>query len=116
MTDAASAMGLLYTTWPDLESADGAAEALLSERLIACANILGEARAVFRWKGEVQRETEIVVLFKTAAGKAAQAARRIADLHPYDEPAVLNLAVRREGSSAAFLDWIEAETGGTRRA
>ena len=111
MTGSPSAMGLLYTTWPDAESAQSAAEALLNEGLIACANILGEARSVFRWKGEVQRETEIVALFKTSAGKAEATARRIADLHPYDEPAVLNLCVDPAGSSAAFLAWVASEAG-----
>ena len=106
-----SAMGLLYTTWPDKESAEAAAEALLSEGLIACANILGEARSVFRWKGEVQREIEIIALFKTSAGKAERTAKRIADLHPYDEPAVLNLCVDPSGSSAAFLAWVTSQTG-----
>jgi len=111
MPELKSAMGLLYTTWPDAESAEAAAEALLAEGLIACANIIGEARSVFRWKGEVQRETEIVVLFKTNAAKAERTAARIADLHPYDEPAVLNLAVDPSGSSAAFLAWVASETG-----
>lgn len=111
MTAPTSAMGLLYTTWPDAESAEGAAEALLGEGLIACANILGQARSVFRWKGEVQRESEIIALFKTSAGKAAATARRIADLHPYDEPAVLNLTVDPTGSSAAFLAWVATEAG-----
>lgn len=115
MTGSSSAMGLLYTTWPDAQSAQSAAEALLSENLIACANILGEARSVFRWNGEVQHESEIIALFKTSAGAAAQTARRIADLHPYDEPAVLNLAVDPSGSSAAFLAWVASETGGRPR-
>lgn len=111
MTEPHSAMGLLYTTWPDAESAESAAEALLAEGLIACANILGEARSVFRWKGEVQRETETIALFKTSAAKAERTAARIADLHPYDEPAVLNLSVDPSGSAPAFLAWIAAETG-----
>jgi len=111
MSRPASAMGLLYTTWPDAQSAEDAAEALLSEGLIACANILGEARSVFRWRGEVHRETEIIALFKTSAGKAARTAERIADLHPYDEPAVLNLCVDAEGSSAGFLAWVRSEAG-----
>ncbi|MCR9130167.1 MAG: divalent-cation tolerance protein CutA [Alphaproteobacteria bacterium] len=111
MTRPESAMGLLYTTWPDGESAEAAAEALLAEGLIACANILGEARSVFRWKGEVQRETETIALFKTSAARAGRTAARIADLHPYDEPAVLNLCVDSSGSSPAFLSWVASETG-----
>ena len=111
MTAPRSAMGLIYTTWPDADGAEAAAEALLGEGLIACANILGEARSVFRWRGEVQRETEIIALFKTSASQAERTAERIAELHPYDEPAVLNLAVDPAGSSAAFLAWVGSETG-----
>lgn len=112
MPDSSDAMGLLYTTWPDEESAQAAARTLLGEGAIACANILGASRSLFEWQGEVQCETEIVALFKTGAASAARTAQRIAELHPYDEPAVLNLAVSRDGSSPGFLDWVTAQTSG----
>jgi len=112
MTKAHSAMGLLYTTWPDTASAQAAARTLLEERQIACANILGQAQSIYRWQGKVETAQEIIVLFKTSAAKADAARTRIAALHPYDEPAILDLAVRSEGSSSAFLRWIAEETGG----
>lgn len=111
MSASSGPMGLLYTTWPDAGSAEAAAEALLAEGLIACANIMGEARSLFRWQGEVQRESEIIALFKTGADKAERTAKRIADLHPYDEPAVLNLCVDPTGSSSAFIAWVASQTG-----
>ena len=111
MTAAQSAMGLLYTTWPDARSAEDAADVLLSEHLIACANILGEARSIYRWNGSIERSHETIVLFKTSAAKAETARTRIAQLHPYDEPAILDLAVGARGSSQGFLDWVNAETG-----
>ena len=111
MTAAQSAMGLLYTTWPDVRTAEDAAEVLLSEHLIACANILGESRSLYRWNNVVERSHETIVLFKTSASKSMAARDRIAQLHPYDEPAILNLAVGAHGSSEGFLDWVNAETG-----
>ena len=111
MTAAQSAMGLLYTTWPDARSAEDAAEVLLSEHLIACANILGESRSVYRWNDAIERSHETIVLFKTSAAKAQAARTRIAQLHPYDEPAILDLTVGSGGSSPGFLDWVNAETG-----
>lgn len=111
MTQGPDTMALIYTTWPDAESAQSAAARLLEEGLIACANILAPARSVFRWAGEVQVETEVPALFKTAPARASQLAERIAALHPYDEPAIIRLAVERNGSSPAFLDWVIAETG-----
>lgn len=110
MTDRDSAMGLLYTTWPDAARAEAAAETLLAEGLIACANILGQARSIFRWGGDVQREVETIALFKTSQALAETVTARLAELHPYDEPAILNLSVERTGSSHAFVNWVEAET------
>jgi periplasmic divalent cation tolerance protein len=105
-----SAMGLLYTTWPDPQTAEAAAQALLAEGLIACANILGEGRSIFMWEGEVQHAAESVALFKTSAAGAEAAAQRIAELHPYEEPAILNLGVEAWGSSPAFIAWVAAQT------
>ncbi len=107
MTD--SPMGLLYTTWPDTESAESAAEAVLAEGLCACANILGESRSLFRWEGEMRREREIIALFKTSAGKAAALCDRLARLHPYDEPCVIALGVNETGSAPGFLAWVRGE-------
>ena len=60
MTEAAKGVIVLYTTWPDRESVERAAGRLLEDRLIACANILGESRSIYRWEGEVQSEREII--------------------------------------------------------
>ncbi|PWE16875.1 divalent-cation tolerance protein CutA [Marinicauda salina] len=103
-------MGLIYTTWPDADSAAAAAETLLDEGLIACANILSGSTSIYRWKGAVARETEIVALFKTAAARAAEARDRLAALHPYEEPCILSLAVDSHASAAGFLDWLRTET------
>ena len=56
-------MRVLYTTWPDADSAREAAAALLEEGLIACANILSGSTSIYRWQGEVKQEGEIVALF-----------------------------------------------------
>lgn len=110
MTKAHSAMGLVYTTWPDQPSAEAAARALLDEGLIACANILGPSTSIYRWQGEVEMASEIIALFKTSANQVTRLQARLVDLHPYDEPAVLNLGVQSEGSSAAFLAWVDEQT------
>lgn len=110
MTGHTSAMGLLYTTWPDAGGAEAAAEVLLGEGLIACANILGESRSVFQWREEIRHERETIALFKTSRKRAEAAAARIAQLHPYDEPAILNLSVDPSGSAANFLSWVEQTT------
>ena len=102
---------LLYTTWPDESGPHAAAATLLSEKLIACANILGPSTSIYRWESEVQTEREIVALFKTSAASAARTCARLTELHPYDEPCIVALPVDRAGSAPGFLDWVGDETG-----
>lgn len=110
MTDTAKGVIILYTTWPDAVSAEAAASRLLEERLIACANILGESRSVYRWEGQVQSEREVVALFKTSMTAAGQAKAALLTLHPYDEPCILALETRSGASAEGFMEWVRTET------
>lgn len=106
MPPSESAMGLLYTTWPDEASALSVAETLLGEKLIACANILGASQSVYVWQGKLQRDQEVVALFKTTASLAPVVRDRLTKLHPYDEPCVLALDVQTGASAQGFLQWL----------
>ncbi len=104
-----SDVSLIYTTWPEADSARQAADTLLAERLIACANLLPAGTSLYRWKGEMQSEEEWVMILKTS--RAADCCKRVKSLHPYEEPAILEWLVEPEGSSAGFLEWVRSETG-----
>ena len=110
MTQAAEGVVVLYTTWPDTQSVERAAARLLDDRLIACANILGESRSIYRWDGKVQSAQEIIALFKTSPAKARQARDALIALHPYDEPCVLALESQTDFSASGFADWVRRET------
>lgn len=101
----------LYSTWPDLRSAEAAAEALVERRLAACANLVPGVRSFYRWQGEMQRDEEVAMFAKTRAALAEQARDLLVDLHPYDTPCVLTLPLDAAKSHAAFVAWIAAETG-----
>lgn len=102
---------LLYTTWPDAETAEAFAAEAVAERLCACANILAGARSIYRWEGAVERAVETPVIFKTRAACVERLTALILDRHPYDTPAVAALPVSPGGSNPAFLAWVGAETG-----
>ena len=103
---------MLYTTWPDTETAERVAAEAVAERLAACANVLGPMRSIYRWEGAIERAAEIPVLFKTTAARAEALSALSGSRHPYDTPAVLALNVRSDGANPAFLAWGAAETGG----
>ena len=102
---------LIYTTWPDAESAEAFAALAVGERLAACANILGPLRSVYRWRGAVEQAQEIPMLLKTTAAAAEALRGRFVEHHPYETPAFVALPLDEAASLAPFLAWISAETG-----
>lgn len=104
----AGAVALVYTTVPDMGEAKSIARALVSARLIACANIIAGMTAVFEWQGQMSEADEVVMILKTTHTLADEVCREIRRLHSYDEPAALILPVA--GGSASFLEWICSAT------
>ena len=100
---------LVYTTFPDRETGEAIGEALVSEGLAACINLLPGMRSIYAWKGTVEQADEVVGIVKTreALGEAVRTA--IKARHPYDTPIVLFL--HPSGGDAATLAWLMAETG-----
>lgn len=101
---------LLYTTWPDAETAEAFAAEAVAERLAACANVFGAMRSVYRWKGAVDRAVETPLLLKTTVATAEALKALVLERHPYETPCVVALPVQAELSHAPFLDWIREET------
>lgn len=97
---------ILYTTWPEAETAERAARAVVEEGLAACANILGAGVSIYRWEGRLERAAETVMILKTSRANAPALRDRIIELHPYDVPAVVALPIEREASSRRFVEWV----------
>ncbi|WP_291843135.1 divalent-cation tolerance protein CutA [Maricaulis sp.] len=105
---------LIYTCWPDADCAGAAARVAVDEGLCACANLLPGMTSIYRWEDRIETASECVALFKTTTARAPALVVRLAELHPYDEPAILGLPVDAAGSAASFLTWIAAQTGSGR--
>ncbi|MGC1305285.1 MAG: divalent-cation tolerance protein CutA [Caulobacteraceae bacterium] len=100
---------MLYTTWPDAETAHAAAEAAVDARLAACVNILAPMTSVYRWDGRLETASEVPVLFKTTTARAEELRALLLARHPYDLPAMIALPAGPQ-SHQPYLDWVAAET------
>lgn len=98
----------VYLTFPDVDSALSTARTLVEERLVACVNVLPRATSVYRWEEKVVSEEEVVAFAKTTADKVPAVVDRVGELHPYDVPCVVALAVT--GGAAPYLEWVGEET------
>ena len=101
---------IVYTTFPDEETALSIAESLVEEKLAACVNLIPGMRSVYAWKGEVERGAEVVGIVKTRAGLKEAVRAALKERHPYETPIVLFIPV--VGGDAGTLAWLMEETGG----
>jgi len=98
----------LYVTAANAEQARTIGEALVAERLVACVNILAPMASIYWWQGQIQRDTEAVLIAKTRAELVEAVIARVKALHSYTVPCVVSLAI--EAGNPAFLEWIGEET------
>ena len=80
------------------------ARCLVDEGLCACVNVLPGVRSFFRWQGAVDEAAELLLIAKTTAQAAPSLRARIAALHPYQVPEVLELPVA--DGLPAYLQWL----------
>jgi periplasmic divalent cation tolerance protein len=99
---------LVYVTVPDAAEAAAIGRVLVTERLAACANVLGPARSIYRWQGEICDESEHVLVAKTTRSRLEALTERVVALHSASLPCVVALPIT--GGNGPFLDWIGSET------
>lgn len=96
---------IVLTTAASPEEAARIGRALVEERLAACATMLPGAQSIYRWQGAVEAAAETVLLLKTGADQVAALETRLHELHSYDTPEFLVLAV--DSGNRRYLDWLQ---------
>jgi len=93
---------VLTTTASEAE-AEAIAGALLADELAACVQITA-IRSRYVWKGEVQRETEQLLLIKTRAALFEIVRAKIRTMHSYETPEIVALPI--VAGDADYLSWM----------
>ena len=79
---------VVFMTSANADEARRIAHELVERQLAACVQILPEIESVYRWNGEVQRETELLLLAKTTAAQFDDLERAVREIHSYDTPEI----------------------------
>ena len=103
---------LVYTTYPSLVEAETAGRGLVETGLAACVNIVPEMVSIFRWKGQVERGNEVIMVIKTRQSLAEKVAAVVRANHPFETPAILFLPA--SGGDKDYVSWIMEETAGAK--
>jgi len=103
---------LVSITTGSSEEAERIAEALVEDRLAACVNIVPAITSIYRWQGEVHRDSEVLLIAKSRPELFESLAARVRELHSYEVPEIIALPIA--AGSKAYLNWIdESVQGGT---
>ena len=87
-----------------MKTARALANAALSARLIACANLVPKIESHYWWQGKIDTSAEVLLILKTRKSRLAALEKLILAKHPYDTPEFLVLPLK--AGSRKYLDWL----------
>lgn len=97
-------MFIVFTTVPNAAEAESLADKIVSAKHAACVQILPQMRSVYWWNGEVQKESEHLLLIKTTAEKYDELEKFISANHSYEVPEIV--AVDAAKVPEGYLKWL----------
>ncbi len=80
----------------------------MQNRLAACVNRIDSVASIFRWKGALDRATEVLLLIKTRRERFAELAAAVRRHHSYETPEIIALPI--VDGDADYLAWLQEET------
>ncbi len=87
------------------EDAERIARALVERRLAACVNVVPNVVSVYRWKGEVCRDQELLLVVKTRRERLGALREALVGMHPYEVPELVALPI--EAGHEPYLAWLD---------
>jgi periplasmic divalent cation tolerance protein len=97
-----------FTTAPSAEEGRRLARALVERRVVACGTVIPGGVSVYRWRGAVEEQAEVLVVLKTTAERWPDLAAALPGLHPYEVPELIALPVSQ--GHGPYLRWVSEQT------
>jgi periplasmic divalent cation tolerance protein len=97
---------VVMTTVGTEEQAYLIAREIVGRRQAACVNIVPGIRSIYRWKGKICKDGELLLIVKTLEGELEEIIATIRELHSYELPEILSFHV--DHGEPGFLGWIAA--------
>jgi periplasmic divalent cation tolerance protein len=91
---------------PSQEVGSSLAKTLVDKQLAACVQILPEMESVYRWKGEVCIDREVLLVIKSAEHLKDSVRECVEANHPYETPEFIVLSPT--DASERYAQWLRA--------
>lgn len=101
-------MLVVFVTTASQEEAVKIARAMVNTKLAACASIIPAIQSVYRWKGKLVNEREVLILLKSTKPRYRALEKAIRAIHSYETPEIIALPV--SDGLAQYIEWVSDET------
>ena len=95
---------VFFVTVGKLDEGKKIAKILVEEKIVACVNIIQNISSIYRWKENIEEDTEHLLIIKTTDENNDRLITKIKELHSYEEPECIGFKI--EKGSESYLKWI----------
>ncbi|CAK9163601.1 unnamed protein product [Ilex paraguariensis] len=99
---------VVYVTVPNKEAGKKLAESIVKEKLAACVNRVPGIESVYQWQGEIQTDSEELLIIKTRESLLEALTEHVKANHEYEVPEVIAMPII--GGSLQYLEWVKNST------
>jgi len=99
---------LVTTTLPSQPPALELAQQLVSQKLVACGQVLPAMTSIYVWQGQMCQDIEHLLLLKTTADKFSKVEAYLREHHPYSEPQITAIPIAY--ASQGYRQWVVDNT------
>jgi len=96
---------IVFVTCESKEQADRIAEAVVTEKLAACVNVLPGVRSCYVWERKLTWSDEVLLMIKTTRGRFDQLQDRVKSLHSYEVPEIVSVPIQEAFDK--YIAWID---------
>jgi len=94
---------LVFVTASSLVEARNLAQGILEAHLAACVNLIPAVESHYRWKGKIEKSSEVMLVIKSSAEQFDSLAGFVRKHHSYECPEII--AVAAHEISPAYRSW-----------
>jgi len=98
---------MIYITAKDKKEARKIGRSLVSQKLVACVNIIDGINSIYWWEEKIQEDNETILIAKTKKDLVNKVIDKVKKLHSYSCPCIVSIPI--DEGNPDYLDWISKE-------